>query len=922
LNRCRPRMNDFVMKEKKLVLKLRKSYGHFNFEPSLYDGKSFYYYRDGDIPLSNNQQIIMDRINRNKGDLLIPELVELVGEPDFPALYYTPDFSKPVKLTLKPVVNWSLGFLFDTFYKYDPLFTPVLYPNGDVDKSKAIPLTSDFFQNYHYYYSMDLKKGHVYMLERDHILGDLMKSFRNSDPFTMTEAQETLEGFSMQGLETVDRYPEFEFRELNSFPILEISQGKRSELHLILYFDYEGILLPFKNSEESIILQQSFDKIIYSRRDTIYEQAICSRCLITFGSKVHTKIFGAVRYYNFALSMEQQDFLVKYGNDLLDYGIQLKRKRDKKSILGSGGVSFRIKENTDWLDIEAVITSDEGEDVVELNLSLLDQNYAAGRKGLYIVDSKEIETLKTLYALGLGKNGILRTYRNNMGIINLIYASLINKEDETIKRLKELEEKISSVDLKEKRSKSPHFQGELRDYQQAGVNWLHFLHESGLNGCLADDMGLGKTIETLAFLQNLHDKNELERVLIVAPVSTLPNWEYEIDRFTPAFSTLQHSGSNRTSSINELEKPLVTLVSYQTLRNDIAQFKNVKYTYVILDEAQYIKNATTQAFKSVKILTSEHRLSLTGTPVENRTMDLWSQMDFLNPGLLGKADIFHKRFIIPIEENKDKEKTDQLRKIVYPFILRRKKSDVLAELPPRSEIIRYTDMASDQAALYNQLLRKYRGEIMDRVDEKGISGSSFDILQALMRLRQVVLFPGMLGQEYEKISSSKFDILKLHVKDITSEDHKILIFSQFVKSLTYIREWLEEEEIEYSYLDGSTRDRQSEIQAFQDDPNRKVFLISLKAGGTGINLTAADYVMIFDPWWNPAAEAQAIDRTHRIGQTRPVTAFRLIMRGTIEEKILDLQNRKKKLVDDLITTEESIFKEMSKDDLEELFKLA
>lgn len=909
------------MKEKKLALKLRKSYGHFNFEPSLFDGRSFYYYRTGDIPLTENQQVLLDRIERNKGDILIPELIDLISQPDYPEIYYTPDFSKPVNLTLKRIQNWSLGFLFDSFYKHEPQFTPVLYPEGSKEEKDAIPLTGDFFQNLHYLYVMDKEKGTISILERDHILSDLIKSFRNAEPFSMSDALESLEGFRLQGIDTVEDFPEFEFRELNSYPILEMSQGRRNELHLILYFDYEGTQLPFRNSEESIILHQSPDKIVFSRRDTVYEQAICSRCLITFGREVHTKIYGAVRYYNFALTMELQDFLVNYGNDLLDYGIQLKRKRDKKNILGAGGVSFRIKENNDWLDIEAVITSDEGEDVVELDLSLLDQNYAAGRKGLYIVNADEIEQLKTLYGLGLKKDGILRTYRNNMGIINLIYASLENSDHETVTRLKELEDRIGRLNLKENIPVSPSFKGVLRDYQQAGVNWLHFLHECGLNGCLADDMGLGKTVQALALLQTLYDRGELERVLIVAPVSTLPNWEFEIHRFTPDLTCLHHSGTGRTGSVDKLSNPMITLVSYQTLRNDITKFKKIKYSYVILDEAQYIKNAATQAFKSVRILQSEHRLSLTGTPVENRTMDLWSQMDFLNPGLLGQADKFHKRFIIPIEEKKDKDKSEQLRKIVYPFILRRKKSDVLKDLPPRSEIVRYTEMASDQAGLYRQLLDKYRGEVLERVEEKGVSGASFDILQALMRLRQSVLFPGMLGQEYEKISSSKFDALKLHLRDIIDEDHKVLIFSQFVKSLAYIRTWLEEEEIEFSYLDGSTRDRQSEIQAFQEDDNRKVFLISLKAGGTGINLTAADYVMIFDPWWNPAAEAQAIDRTHRIGQTRPVTAFRFIMQGTIEEKILEMQNRKKQLVDDLITTEESIFKEMSRGDLEELFSL-
>ncbi len=907
------------MKEKKLALKLRKSYGHYNFEPSLHDGRSFFFFREGDTQLSENQRQILDRVSSHKGDILLPEILDLLGEPDFPEIFYTPDFSRPRQVKLVPIKSWTLGFQFSSFDKNSPLFNPVIFPDGLRDEEASIPLTSDFFQNYHYLYTMN--DNTVHLLERDHTLTEIIKSFRNSELFSMKDAQDTLESFQEQGIPTDDFFPDFEFRELNSFPILEMTQGRRNELHLILYFDYEGLQLPFNNSEESIILEKTSDKVTFSRRDTIFEQAICSRCLVTFGQDIHTKIYGAVRYYNFALSMELEEFLAKHGQDLLDYGIQLKRKRDKKSILGRGDISFRIKENQDWLDIEAVITSESGEDIIELDASLLDQNYASGRKGLYIIEEAEIENLRTLFGLGLGKDGILRTCRNNMGVINLIYNSLENREHETVHRLRDLETQIETFDIQEAVPVSSNFQGKLRDYQQAGVNWLHFLHRTGLNGCLADDMGLGKTVQTLAFLQTLYDQGELKRVLIVAPVSTLPNWESEIGRFAPQLSCLHHSGTARTDSLEDLMSPVITLVSYQTLRNDIVKFKEIDYTYVILDEAQYIKNATTQAFKSVKILSSAHRLSLTGTPVENRTLDLWSQMDFLNPGLLGPADHFNKRFMQPIEEKKDEEKRELLRKIVYPFILRRKKEDVLDDLPPREEIIRYTEMASDQAALYEELLEKYRGEILQLAEEKGVSGARFDILQALMRLRQAVLFPDMLGDEYRDISSSKFDVLKLHLRDITCGDHKILIFSQFVKSLTHIREWLEEEEIEYSYLDGGTKDRKSEIEAFQDDPNRKVFLISLKAGGTGINLTAADYVIIFDPWWNPAAEAQAIDRTHRIGQTRPVTAFRFIMKGTIEEKILEMQKRKRKLMDDLITAEDSIFKEMSREDLEELFKL-
>jgi superfamily II DNA or RNA helicase len=895
----------------KLTLRLRKTFGNLSFTPSLYDGHAFRHYKEGEINLSITEQIVLNQIDRTKGDIFIPELIELLDVPDFPDIYYNSDFSRPRKVKVTTVESWSVGFTFSSFDKYAPLFTPVIYPEGEIDERKAVSLFSDFFQNNNYLYTMI--EGRIHLFDRDPLLAELIKVFKHREDYNMSQAQETLDNFQMQGIKTEDHFPVFEYRELNSRPILELSRGRRNEVHLILFFEYETYQLPFRNSEESIILEKTRDRITFSRRDMGFEQAICSRCLYTFGETIQTKIYGAVRHYNFALNISGEEFLARYGETLLNYGIELKRKGDKKNLISRGKLSFQIK---------AFILSEEEEDPVELNKDFLEQNYyVSGNKGYYIIDQTEIKQLKSLYGLGLDKEGVIRTNRNNIGVINLIYNTLQEKDSNSLIRLKELRNRIDNFDIRESVDISKKFQGELRDYQQAGVNWFHFLHRSGLNGCLADDMGLGKTVQTLAFLQNLYDSGELKRVLIVAPVSTLPNWEHEIHRFTPRLSCLKQAGPDRTTSLEELKTPTITLISYQTLRNDILHFKKINYSYVILDEAQYIKNASTQAFKSVRILQSEHRLSLTGTPVENCTMDLWSQMDFLNPGLLGKTNIFQKRFILPIEEDQDEEKIDLLRKIVYPFILRRKKEDVLDDLPPRAEIIRYTEMAPDQAALYEQLLDKYREEILQITEEKGIGGARFDILQALMRLRQVVLFPAMLGEEYKKISSRKFDVLKLHLKDIASEDHKVIIFSQFVKSLTIMREWLDDEQIEYSYLDGSTKDRKSEIDAFQEDPNRKVFLISLKAGGTGINLTAADYVIIFDPWWNPAAEAQAIDRTHRIGQTRPVTAFRLIMKDTIEEKILELQKRKKELMNDLVVTEESIFKSITKKDLEELFKI-
>ncbi|MDC7218780.1 MAG: DEAD/DEAH box helicase [Spirochaetales bacterium] len=899
------------MKDVKLALKLRKNLGKLHFEPTLHNGHTLLRYKSGAIKSSRTAEVILSEAKIHKGDILSPTTIKLLENPDFPDIYFLQSLSRPQKLTIRYINDWAVGFKFTSFDGSTPLYVPVIYPKGDCSDEGAFPLTAGFYQNSFYYYT--LEEEQITLLDRNSSLFELIKSFKKSKPFTMSEAQDILDSLQMQGLETCNNFPEFEYCELNSYPILEITPTRRNDLHLTLYFDYEGRLYPFRNTGETIILDKNPQRYLYTRRDTIYEQAICSRCLITFGHDIHTKIYGAVKHYNFALNREREDFLTQYGKTLLDYGICLREKGNKKTILGQGSLTFHVNRNNDWLDIEAYVSTDEGRERIHLEEGDLEQGYASAQKGLFFIDKEQIELIQELQDLGMDKTGLMRTSSNNIGLINLIYNSLQNKEDDEVLRLNKLKQSLEDFDPTETYPVDEAFAGNLRDYQQAGVNWLHFLHRSGLNGCLADDMGLGKTVQTLAFLQNLYSQGELKRVLIIAPVSTLPNWENEIHRFTPHFSCLRHAGSNRKETREELESPTVTLVSYQTLRNDILLFKDISYSYVILDEAQYIKNAATQAFKSVRVLQSEHRLSLTGTPVENRTMDLWSQMDFLNPGILGPAEKFHKQFILPIEEHSNEEKRDLLKKLVYPFILRRKKEDVLAELPPRSEIVRYMEMAPDQAQLYRQLLDKYRAKILSK--------EKFDILQALLHLRQAVLFPSLLGEEHTSVSSRKFDALKLHLRDITSEGHKVLIFSQFVKSLKIIQQWLDEEGRDYSYLDGATKKRQEQIDAFQNDPERKVFLISLKAGGTGINLTAADYVIIFDPWWNPAAEAQAIDRTHRIGQTRPVTAFRFIMKGTIEEKILKLQNRKRELMDDLVTTEESFFKSLTKEDLEELLQM-
>jgi non-specific serine/threonine protein kinase len=466
------------------------------------------------------------------------------------------------------------------------------------------------------------------------------------------------------------------------------------------------------------------------------------------------------------------------------------------------------------------------------------------------------------------------------------------------------------------------FRGKMRNYQAAGYRWLYFLYEHNLNGILADDMGLGKTIQAIALLAKLFEEDEIARVLIVAPVTTLANWENEFSRFAPDLGVYKHVGSTRAQTVKDLEKQMVTMVSYQTAMRDSSLLAEIHYDYLIMDESQNIKNYRSRTYRAVKGLRATHKLALTGTPIENTTMELWAQMNLLNPGLLGTERQFKKNFLSPVDRGQNPEAQKRLRRMIHPFLLRRRKEDVLKSLPPKEEIVYYCDMGERQAAIYRRYADYFQARLQGLMESKiSLGNAAMEVLNGLMRMRQASLFVGLLDDKHKNVPSAKFDALKDLVHDIIYEKHKVLIFSQFVEVLTIIRNYFDEQGWDYAYLDGQTptKSRQKAIDRFQTEDDLRIFLISLKAGGVGINLTAADYVIIFDPWWNPAVESQAVDRSHRIGQTNQVFTYRLITRDTVEEKILELQDRKRKLANDIITGEKSIFKKLSKDEILDLF---
>jgi superfamily II DNA or RNA helicase len=461
----------------------------------------------------------------------------------------------------------------------------------------------------------------------------------------------------------------------------------------------------------------------------------------------------------------------------------------------------------------------------------------------------------------------------------------------------------------------PGFHGTLRPYQSLGLGWLHFLRDFGLGGCLADDMGLGKTIQVLALLAGRREEASLPPSLVVVPRSLVFNWIAEAAQFTPGLRILDYTGAGRTQRKETTESFAgydVVLTTYGTLRRDIAVLKEREFDYVILDEAQAIKNAGSQTAKAARLLHGRHRLALTGTPVENHLGELWSLLEFLNPGFLG-ASTFNTTADL---RNPDGETRETLGRALRPLILRRTKQQVATELPERVEQTLFCTLPPRQRRLYDELRDYYRSVLDRRIGAQGIGRSKLLVLEALLRLRQAACHPALVEAGHTDDPSAKLDSLLPQLTEVLDEGHKVLVFSQFTSFLALLRHRLDAQNVPYLYLDGKTRDRQELVEEFQSDTGRPLFLISLKAGGLGLNLTAADYVYLLDPWWNPAVEAQAVDRAHRIGQTRTVFAYRLVARDTVEEKILELQEGKRALADAIVQADQSLVANLSREDLE------
>ncbi len=584
----------------------------------------------------------------------------------------------------------------------------------------------------------------------------------------------------------------------------------------------------------------------------------------------------------------------------------------------------QVSSGIDWFDASVELKfGDQVVSIIEVKKALAQrQNFVKlGDGSIGLLPEDWLKKYSLLLKMGETKGNKVRLKKFHFSVLDELLAEI--DEDTLQQELEVKKGKLENILTNDYSAIEPpeHLTATLRPYQLAGFQWLIFLNEAGWGGILADDMGLGKTVQTLTFFQHYKNLNPGAKYMVVCPTTLMYNWENEIKKFTPELTHTIHHGPKRSIDLGAYDAFDIIITTYGTMRSDIKSFKEIEFDYVVLDESQSIKNPQSQVAKASLLLKSKNRLALSGTPVQNNTFDLYAQMNFLNPGMLGSREFFMSEFATPIDKFREDEVKQQLRKLTYPFLLRRTKEQVAKDLPEKTETILYCEMGPEQRKIYDAYRNIYRSQILGMIEEKGMERSQMHILQGLTKLRQICDSPAIMNEEERFHNYSiKLDELSREITENVG-DHKVLVFSQFLGMLALIRQKLEEENISHVYFDGSStsNEREAAIQEFQNNHECRVFLISLKAGGIGLNLTAADYVYIVDPWWNPAVEQQAIDRTHRIGQTKNIFAYRLICKDTLEEKMLQLQERKRALAADLVSDDSAFQRRLTRDDIEFLF---
>lgn len=678
---------------------------------------------------------------------------------------------------------------------------------------------------------------------------------------------------------------------------------------LVLKFIYNGKTY-LANSKPDPEVHLSFEngmyKFIRFMRDLEWEKN-CNGKLVDFGlkkigeseflpEKIASPVSGLPPYSLVEWINKHQEAIIN-----ADFEIQQNLGKEKY-YLYSYRIDINTKSSEDWFDLYGKVVLNGFEiPFIHLKKNILKniREFILPNGQLFILPDEWFSRYRPLFFLGKESGDKLAIQKS---LFNLLIDCKVDAPS-----AQELKDKFSS-NQPEKVKLPVGLNAQLRDYQKEGYIWLNLLQQNGLGGCLADDMGLGKTIQTIALILSLKEKQDIrlestpelkgsdtntfgQTSLIVVPTSLVHNWIRELLRFAPSLTYYSYTGGNRTKVISELVKQDVVITTYGIVRNDIDLLKDIRFKYIILDESQAIKNPLSKIYRSALLLKAANNLTISGTPIENSLSDLWAQLNFLNRGMLGSIKSFNEEFIQPIEKNNDTEKEELLKSLIQPFLLRRTKEQVAKDLPELTEQVVYCEMSEMQRKCYESEKSSIRNSIMEHIAAMGYNRSAIAIFRGLTRLRQLANHPNMID-DYAGSDSGKFEEITRSIDSIVAEGHKILIFSSFVKHLKIVASYLEANEISHETLTGSTVNRKEVVDHFQNDPTVKIFLISIKAGGVGLNLTAADYIFILDPWWNPAVENQAISRAHRIGQDKNIFVYRFITLDTVEEKITRLQEKK------------------------------
>lgn len=693
-----------------------------------------------------------------------------------------------------------------------------------------------------------------------------------------------------------------------------------------LEFEYDGVRVPYSKTSEKTpyVTVKKDDNLYWVKRNLEHENAAYNMLLACKFVPMQTNNLAlekenAIDFYNYYIQQAGEGWKFIEKDDMnffkiLEEPFTLKAK-----------VNF-TEESTDCFEI--TLYGQAGEEII--NFEDIYDTVQSGEKYNRVRSLGFVEyPVQNIYAMMKSFNSF-DVYRNNENkfIVKTYRAGLLNELKNLGVELVLSEDfdifwnQMTTFSTAEDVT-LPDVKADLREYQTKGFHWLWFMYKYGLNGILADDMGLGKTLQALTLLQKAKDVDGQMPTLVICPTSVVFNWESEIEKFAPELSCLKLSGVERKQFFKEIPNYDIVITSYALVRRDIEKLKKINFRYVILDESQNIKNALSQTAQAVKKLNAQHKMALSGTPIENKLEELWSVFDFLMPGFLFSISEFNFRYVNPIMERADKTVEKRLKLQIYPFILRRMKRDVAKDLPDKVENIAYCELTPEQKDFYLDVLDSTKEELFKSIEQKGLEKSRMSIFSALLRLRQICCHPRLYDKEHVKgvIHSGKFEHLKEMLSEIIDEGHRVLLFSQFVDMLDIVKDWLEREAIPYEYLTGKTKDRQGAVERFNNNPSIPIFLVSLKAGGTGLNLTGADYVIHYDPWWNPAVEDQATDRAYRIGQKKKVFVYRLITKGTVEEKIQKLKQVKRNLVDSVISVDRNITKSLTMDDVREIFSV-